>query len=97
MVGTPALRKAKTLFRETREGAAGIGLQIFPRPQEGFVHFVSAELNAKTQSLTGFIKAHQTTLIDVVLRRIVRSGTFQLTRERKPSDFTKTEPGEVIS
>jgi hypothetical protein len=97
LIGTAPLREGKRVFREARKGAAGLGLQIVARPAEGFVHYASAELNPKTQSLKGYIKPHQTTLIDVILRRIVRSGTFGLTKMRKSSDFTETEYGEVVT
>jgi hypothetical protein len=96
MIGSPELRKGKTLVREERKGAEGLGLQVVPRPDGGFVHYIPGDLQAKVQSLTTFIKPNQTTLVDIVLKRIVREGTFTLTLDREPTDFTGQPPGEPI-
>jgi hypothetical protein len=84
------------IVRERREGAKGLGLQIFPRPSEGWAHYWQGELQAQLESLKDHLRPNQTTLVDIVLRRLVREGTFRLTKDRKPTDFTSEPRGHPI-
>ena len=51
-----------------------LGVQITPRPDEGFVHYTRAALRAQKRNLAEFLKPDQTTLVDIALRRVVRRG-----------------------
>ncbi|TKB59680.1 MAG: phospholipase [Nitrospira sp.] len=97
LVGSEDLSdKDGEIVRERREGAEGLGIQIFPRPSEGWAHYWQGELQAKLESLKDHLKPNQTTLVDIVLRRLVREGTFRLTKDRKPKDFTSDPLGNPI-
>ncbi len=84
------------VLREPGHGARTLGFRIAPRPEEGFVHYLPAELRASVETLDAVVRRNQTTLVDVVLRRVVRRGTFELTQDTSPKDFTKQEKGEPI-
>jgi len=81
-------------FRKKTEGITQIGLKIIPRPQEGFVRFVACEIKANEDLLQKTIQPNSTTLIDIVLQRVVSKGVFQmndLTKNPKNPDFSKTK------
>jgi len=44
-----------------------------------------------------FLRPHETTLVDIVLRRIVRRGAFELTTDLEPGSFKSQPPGEPVS
>lgn len=89
IVGAP-----KNEFRKKTEGITQIGLKIIPRPQEGFVRFVTCEIKANEDLLQKTIQPNSTTLIDIVLQRVVSKGVFQInniTQFPKDFDFSKTK------
>jgi hypothetical protein len=100
MVGSEAIRNKKrgrpSIIREAVDPMESLGLQIFPRPDSGVVHYAPAELLARTEALKKYLKQDQTTLVDIVLHRVVRERVFRLTRDRRPTDFTKEVEGERI-
>jgi hypothetical protein len=83
-------------LREASPGASELGFQVDPRPEDGFVHYLSAQFEASGQTLSDFVKPNQTLLLDVVLRRVVREGVFGLDQERKPRKFSGDPPGAPI-
>ncbi len=100
MVGTEELKDPKgKVVREKRIGSESVGLELVARPGDGLVHYVPGVLKTATKSLGDYLKPHQTTLVDVVLRRVVHEGTFRLTRDLKRADFAKEalkNPGDPI-
>ena len=61
------------------------------------MHYLPCELRATKSMHEKALRANNTTLIDVTMRRVVTENTFTLTRELAPRDFTKTEPGDPIT
>ncbi|MGH8402948.1 MAG: hypothetical protein ACRESO_06035, partial [Gammaproteobacteria bacterium] len=74
-----------------------LGLHVVPYPQDGFVLYQPATLTASAENLKNLIKPNQTTIVDIVMQRIVREGVYRLTREASPVDFTKQPPGMPIT
>lgn len=85
-------------LRAAIEGVGRFGLRVEPHQtsSELFVRFAPAGLSAKPDQLELVLKPNQTTLVDVVLRRVVGEGTFLLTTERAPTDFRKQPPGRGV-
>ncbi len=99
MTGLPAIsnpRNRKKLLREELPGADGLGLEIVARPDTGFVHYVPAFLKVSRDVLQEFMRADETTLVDIVLRRVVHEGVFRLTDKLDPESFTDQPPGAPI-
>ncbi|HWP94128.1 MAG TPA: phospholipase [Gammaproteobacteria bacterium] len=96
MTGCGEVRHGERLVRPALPACEALGLRIVPYPQDGFVHYLPAELTASPENLERFVRPHQTTVIDIVLRRVVREGVFRLTRETSKHDFTKAPPGDAI-
>ncbi len=91
----PVEYKGKTV-RKALPGVRQLGLQISPRPTSGFVHYLPATLSAALNNIEKFCKPDQTTMVDIVLRRMVHKGTFELTRELGAGEFKGQEPGGLV-
>lgn len=94
------------LNHEVMRTAPALGVRIEPRPAPAhgsrdasnyFVHFVTAELAARTQTLLEFVRPNSTLMLDIVLQRVVRAGVFRLTRDLEPRDFTREGPGDALA
>lgn len=96
MCGCPEVMHAGKVLRPASPGAQGLGLQIRPRPTEGFVHYLPCGIGASTELLREVLQPNQTTLVDITLRRIVRRGVFELDRGVQQRSFKQTRPGEPI-
>jgi hypothetical protein len=101
MVGCEAIADPRdsrwgNMLRERQPGAESLGFDLTARPDDGFVHYHPATLQADRKNLEQLIRPDQTTLVEIVLRRVVRKGTFRLTRELDPENFTDQPPGEPI-
>lgn len=96
MLGGPPVVYRGRRLREFLPGCGALGLRVIPYPQQGFVHYLPATLPASAENLTQFIKPNQTTIVDIVLRRVVREGLYQLTRNTAPGDFTRQPPGTPV-
>jgi hypothetical protein len=54
-----------------------LGLKINPRPDEGFVRFIPCEISANSELLDKVFKPNSTTLIDIVVQRVVSNEVFR--------------------
>lgn len=97
LLGAPAVLHGGRTLRPALKGAGTLGLKVVPYPQDGFVHYLPCALPATAAHLKAWVRPHETTVIDIVLRRVVREGVFRLTLERTPEDFTKAPPGGPIA
>ncbi len=83
------------------QGVGALGLKIVPRPDDGFVHYRVAELVSKAENIDRILKKDQTTMIDIVLNRIVHRGVFELINSKdektKGSGFKNQKEGTVIA
>jgi len=104
MNGHPAIpdpENKKNILRKESSGIESLGIKITPRPEVGFVHYEEAELKAQKTLFKEFLNSSQTTLVDIELNRIVRSGVFQLINSDKVinpngDDFTNQKEGNKI-
>ena len=86
------------VIRPALPGAPALGIVLEPHAAEGFVHFLGAGLTAKEATLARVVTPNQTTLVDIVMRRVVREGVFLMDRdsERSDRDFSKDDPGPPL-
>jgi hypothetical protein len=91
----PVVHKKRTL-REGSPGAQMLGLRIEPRPRAGFVHYLPCSIRASAELLERALRENQTTLVEIVLRRVVHEGVFGLDRGPKTASFKKVKPGPVL-
>jgi hypothetical protein len=104
LVGAPRVVAPDDPARTIREEQAGVerlGVEIAARPETGFVHYMPAALEARQRNVTEFLRPDHTTLLDIVLHRVVRRGAFELVSsdlvEPHGEDFTEQPPGGPIA
>ena len=85
------------------KSALQMGLQIWPRPDRGFVRYVTCHIEASADMLDKVLKPNSTTLIDIYLQRVVSKEVFRLEKlpgnampSEKGGDFSDTEAGDKI-
>lgn len=97
MVGTGQIFDEEGgVLRPASRGAEMLGLSIRPMPTSGFVHYLRCDLQASRGVLRSFLKDNETTMVDIVLRRIVREGVFRLKTGLKRGSFEKDPVGGPI-
>lgn len=96
MAGCEEVTHDGNVLRQASPGAKSLGLRISPRPTEGFVHYLPCEIKASRELLKNILLPNQTTLVDIVLRRIIRRGVFELDQGMKRRSFKRIRPGDPI-
>ncbi len=96
MSGCPEVIHDGKVVRPAGAGANGLGLRITPRPTSGFVHYLPCEISASTDLMESIVLPNQTTLVDIILRRVIRRGVFELDQGIKQQSFKNTKPGKPI-
>ena len=104
MIGSPAIiSEDGKEIRAAQKGINKLGLKIIPRPDKGFVRYLPAELLADKKMFEAALMPNSTTLIEIVLQRIVSDEVFKMTSlinetmpTKKEGDFSKTIPGNNI-
>ena len=96
MLGSNAITYKGKQLRPALPACTHLGLHVNPYPQDGFVMYQPATLTASVKNLANFIKPNQTTIVDIVVRRIVREGVARLSRKASPEDFTKQPAGKPV-
>jgi hypothetical protein len=85
--------------RRTLRAATGnhrpYSASVEPRDLDGLVHHALAATAAK-DDLFQIIAPHQTTVLDVILPRLVWEGVFRLTQVLEPHDFSHPVPGNAV-
>ncbi|MDX1455580.1 MAG: phospholipase [Gammaproteobacteria bacterium] len=96
MLGAAAVEDQDGGLREELPGCEALGMKIIAYPLDGFVHYRPAILPASKEFLEALIVPHQTTVVDIVLHRVVRKNVFRIGKRHETSDFTRSEPGPPL-
>lgn len=95
----PIVDKKGAVVRPASPGADRLGFKILPRPRAGFVHYLPGRIAASEELLEQALQENGTTMIEIVLQRVVRRNVFRVDR-RKDIDgdsFKGTKPGPDIA
>ena len=86
-------KESDKVIREAIKGISKLGLQVKPRPNQGFVHYLPCEIQASAELLNMVLLPNGTTLIDIQLRRVVHSNVFDLEKVKDTdTNFSKAKP-----
>jgi hypothetical protein len=100
MAGTPrAVTADGRQLRSERPRMERLGIMIDVRPKDGFVRYLPTALWAQSENLDLLFRPNQTTIIDIVLRRVVGRGVYELEEWQpgwKPGSFKGQDIGEPI-
>ncbi|MDR6562097.1 MULTISPECIES: hypothetical protein [unclassified Arcicella] len=97
--GTEAIKSGKKEIRPKQKGINKLGLKIIPRPSEGFVRYLPCEIKADKTMFDYILKPNSTTLVEIVMQRIVSKEVFQINPINDlphGGDFKKVLPGNNI-
>lgn len=97
MSGGPEVKYGDKILRESKIGVREMGLIIDPHNNSGFAHYKKARINAGDQELEKILRPNQTTLMEIVMKRVVHEGTFRITQNRQDEEFKNTDQGKIIS
>jgi hypothetical protein len=103
MSGAQEIRDdAGKVIRPAVSGIKNLGLEIRPRPEEGFVRYLPCRIEANPELMAKAIVPNQTTMVEIVLQRIVDAKVFRLDGPidrmptRRQGDFKDIAPGDQI-
>lgn len=96
----PVKDKSGNVYRDELPGIDQLGIHVVAYPYRGFVRFYPAVLKAAKKVVDNLLLPDQTTLIDIVLKRIVHRGVFELPASDRvapnETDFRQQPFGEAI-
>lgn len=90
------------MLRKQKVGAKSLGFNILPHIADAdarathLVHYLETGLKATAGQLQKFLKPNQTTMVDIVLKRVVRESVFRLSKNRTHVDFHDDPAGPAI-
>lgn len=87
MHGCPAVTYHDKTIRRSLPSMKELGLNIIAQPTEGLIHYQAADLLASQEGLAKLIKPNQTTMIDIMMNRVLESKLFSLTTDQTPRSF----------
>jgi hypothetical protein len=91
--GSVAIKTAKDKpLREVVKGIAKLGIILRPRPDAGFVKYVECHYEASAELFSKALQPNSTTLIDIVLQRVVDKEIFRLEHNSGMGSFKTTKP-----
>jgi hypothetical protein len=100
MNGAPKIQnRSGKIIRDTILGADMLGFKLSARPDQGFVHYLPCEIKATAEMLEKVLRPNSSTLVEIVLRRIVTKNVFlveEMTAATVSVDFSDTKPGDEI-
>lgn len=103
MNGFPAVKNIRgEVVREAIPPTESLGLEIYPRPDNGFVRYLPCKIKANAELLHKALSPNNTTLIEIVLQRVVSKEVFRLSKventmpTKRQGDFKDTQPGTEI-
>ena len=96
LTGCAAIHDGERLVRPPIVGTSGLGLRIVARPDAGFAHYMECGIEASPEFLRSLIVPNRTTLVDIVLQRVVGSETFRLERGIAETNFVHQRPGDPL-
>ena len=97
MAGSPAIPGPDdSMVRPELIARGNYGLTIRPRATDGIVLYLEGAISAAAHDILEYVEPNQTTLVDIVLTRVVRSGVFTFTRQLAPRSFKNDAFGNPV-
>ena len=80
--------------RDKLDGIKSLSFLLHPRPEKGFVHYRKSRISASSNLFKAVVKPNQTTLVDIILIRVVQKETFRLDRTLDQGSFKHVKPDD---
>ncbi len=85
------------IVRESAPGITKLGLKIVPRPADGFVRYLKCAYMATKNLFDKALNPNSTTMIDIVLQRVVDKEVFMLEPVTSSKDFSAIKTSNEIA
>lgn len=72
------------------------GFEVSARPDSGYAYYTVGKHQGTFSSLKRYFAPNQTVMVEVVLKRVVLEGVFQLTTSLKPESFKNQPKGKPL-
>ncbi|SDD15095.1 esterase/lipase family protein [Aquimonas voraii] len=93
----PDPRRAGAELRAAQPGVDRLGLKLRPRPEQGFVRYAQAAIQAEPTLLRQVLRPNQTTLVDLRLQRLVDRASVEFGAAGGVHSFRGVKPsGESV-
>lgn len=76
--GSGPVKDGTKVVRPAIEPTTKLGLQVIPRPDNGFVRYLPCRITASSKMFSKVLFPHATTLVDIVLQRLVDKEVFRV-------------------
>lgn len=83
-------------IREKTDGIDMLGIRIMPRPDVGFVKYIPCKYVATKKLFNQALNPNSTTMIDIVMQRVVDKEVFRIEALLKEKDFSGTDYSDEI-
>lgn len=80
------------VLRPKTVGITKLGIRIRPRPDTGFVRYLECRYTATAELFSQALKPNSTTMIDIVMQRIVDKEVLRLETKLDPKNFANVRP-----
>ena len=97
MTGCDPVQDKKKEVRPALEGTTALGFKIVARPNKGFAQYMECSMTASSEVLKSVIVKNTTTMVDIVLHRVVGEETFRLDKGIEAKGFKLTKPGVPLA
>jgi hypothetical protein len=97
MTGCDAVMDGDDEVRPKLPGTTALGFKITARPDDGFAHYLPCSISASAEVLRYVMNPNATTMVDIVLRRVVGEETFRLDKGTTMGSFKSTKPGKPLT
>lgn len=91
------LDKNGKVVRPRLQGTSALGFIITARPDAGFAHYMPCRITGSAEILRSVIAPNASTMVDIVLRRVVGKETFRLDKGIGARNFKGTKPGAPLA
>jgi hypothetical protein len=65
-----------------------LGIRVVARPDSGLAYYSVAELRSDVSTVERLLRANETTMVEITLRRAVDLAVFRLTDRLQPADIS---------
>ena len=83
------------IIREKTEGIDMLGIKLVPRPDEGFVKYIECKYVASKKLFSQALNPNSTTMIDIVMQRVVDKEVFRLEGLTDSKNFSNIKPSDA--
>lgn len=85
------------IVRPAQPGMRSLGITVIPRPDKGLVRYASTSLSATPENFAMLLKPNATTLVEIVLQRLLSTEVLRLERLGEAGgDWKDKDPGELV-